>query len=474
MEQKKMLDYKKLGFKCGIEIHQQLETHKLFCSCPSIVHDNNPDIIVKRKLRAVAGETGEVDLAAAYEQSKNKTFVYEACSTSSCLVELDEEPPHNVNKEALDIVLEIALLLNAKILDQIQIMRKTVIDGSNVSGFQRTMLVAVNGYINTSKGKVRIPTICLEEEAAKKIETGNNFVKYRLDRLGIALVEIGTAPDIKSPEHAKEVAETLGMILRSTGKVKRGIGSIRQDVNVSISKGSRVEIKGFQDLKSIPLVIENEVKRQLKSVVKEEVRKAKPDGTTEYLRPMPGAARMYPETDVDPIIITKEHLSSIQLPELLTEKALRFEKDYNLNPELAKEIVKKGINFELYVKQFSNLKPLFIATVLTVYPKEIRNKFNIEIEKFKPEHFNEVLSYVNTDKVSKEGVIDILAALVSGKKIDLNKFKAVDEKDLVKSLKKIIKENKGASLNALMGEAMKLYRGKVDGKKIMSLLRSLL
>ena len=191
------MDYSKLGFKCGLEIHQQLETHKLFCSCPSIIHDENPAITVKRKIRAVAGETGGVDKAAAFEKARGRTFIYEACKTSSCLVELDEEPPHDVNQEALMIAMEIALLLNAKPIDRIQFMRKTVIDGSNVSGFQRTALIATDGYIQTSKGKVAVPTICLEEEAAKKISDNGNEVTYRLDRLGVALVEIATDPSIR-------------------------------------------------------------------------------------------------------------------------------------------------------------------------------------------------------------------------------------------------------------------------------------
>src|SRR3989338_2347009 len=163
-----MEDYSKIGFKCGIECHQQLETHKLFCNCPSLVNDpSTPDIIFERKLRASAGETGKVDLAAQHEMSKGKKFIYEACSTSSCLVEADEQPPKKVNAYALETALQVALLLNAKVFDEIQFMRKTVIDGSNVSGFQRTALVAVNGMLETSKGIVKIPTICLEEESAK-------------------------------------------------------------------------------------------------------------------------------------------------------------------------------------------------------------------------------------------------------------------------------------------------------------------
>ncbi|MBU1703803.1 MAG: Glu-tRNA(Gln) amidotransferase subunit GatE, partial [Nanoarchaeota archaeon] len=238
-----IMDYAKIGFRCGIEIHQQLETHKLFCSCPSLVNDTHPvDLKIIRKLRPSAGETGEIDKAALHEMKKGKYFVYEACSSSSCLVELDEEPPHKVNKQALDTALIVARLLNANIVDEIQFMRKTVVDGSNTSGFQRTALVATDGYIDTSLGKVGIPVLCLEEEAAKKIEQDDYSVTYRLDRLGVALLEIATDASIKTPDHAKEVASKLGMILRSTERVKRGLGTIRQDVNISIKGGARTEV----------------------------------------------------------------------------------------------------------------------------------------------------------------------------------------------------------------------------------------
>ena len=156
------MDFKSLGFKCGLEIHQQLETKKLFCDCPSLVNDSsNPDTVIKRRLRASMSELGKIDEAAKFEQSKNKEFIYEACSSSSCLVELDEEPIKPINQDALDIAFEVSLLLNAKVVDEIHVMRKVVTDGSNVAGFQRTMLIARDGYIETSQEKVSIPTILL-------------------------------------------------------------------------------------------------------------------------------------------------------------------------------------------------------------------------------------------------------------------------------------------------------------------------
>lgn len=470
------MNYKELDFKCGLEIHQQLETHKLFCNCPSIVRDESPDIKIVRKLRAVAGETGETDLAALHEKGKDKLFIYEACSTSSCLVELDEEPPHPINQNAVDSALEIALLLNAKIVDEIQIMRKTVVDGSNTSGFQRTALIATNGFIETSKGRVNI-TICLEEEAAKRIKEDENSVTFRLDRLGIPLIEIGTATDIKDPEHAKETASILGMILRSTKKVKRGLGTIRQDVNISIKGGARTEIKGFQDLRSIPKVIENEIQRQLDLIrenkkIEEQVRKAEPDLTTSFLRPMPGAARMYPETDIPPIIITKERLKKIKLPELITEKAIKLEEKYKISPVLARELIENE-SFDDYVKKFPSIEPSFIAQVLVEMPKEIISRFKLNPDKIKEKDFEEILSGLNKKEIPKSAVLEILVEVAEGKKIDFSKYKTISQGELEKEIKKIVEGNKAAPFNALMGIVMGKFRGKVDGKKVAEIIKKL-
>ena len=257
------VSYQELGLKAGLEIHQQLDTkHKLFCSCPTAIRDDKADVVVKRRLRASAGETGELDIAAAYEQLRGKHFVYNAYGDTTCDVELDEEPIHGLNSEALQIVLQVALLLNAKPVDTVQVMRKTVVDGSNTSGFQRTALVARNGKMILNGSSVTIQTICVEEESAKIVERTAAADTYNLSRLGIPLVEIATGPDMKTPEEVKEVAEYIGMVLRSTGKVKRGLGTIRQDVNVSISDGARVEIKGAQELRLIPKLVEYEALRQ--------------------------------------------------------------------------------------------------------------------------------------------------------------------------------------------------------------------
>ena len=183
------MDYKKLGFKCGLEIHQQLDGKKLFCSCPCTTNKiEEPDFKITRKLRAVAGEKGEKDVAALYEESRGREFIYEVYRDCNCLVEIDCEPPHEVNKDALKIALTVSMLLNCKLEKKIKYMRKIVVDGSNTTGFQRTALIARNGFIETSKGRVNIDTVFLEEEAAKKIKEEENRVTYRLDRLLISFI----------------------------------------------------------------------------------------------------------------------------------------------------------------------------------------------------------------------------------------------------------------------------------------------
>lgn len=257
------MNYEKLGLKMGLEIHQQLNTKKkLFCPCECKLTDKKPDYKLLRYLRPTQSELGKIDRAAFEESRRNLEFVYESYDDETCLVESDDEPPHSLNMEAIEIALIIGSLLNMSIVDEFHTMRKQVIDGSNTGGFQRTGLVATDGYLETEYGTVKIENLCLEEDAARRIGQINDKVIFRLDRLGIPLLEVTTDPSMKHPEQVKEVAYQLGQVLRST-KVKRGLGTIRQDLNISIAEGSRVEIKGVQDLNLMPKMVENEVKRQI-------------------------------------------------------------------------------------------------------------------------------------------------------------------------------------------------------------------
>ncbi len=583
--------------KCGLEIHQQLNTKKLFCNCDSKLSDN---VIgeVTRILRPTQSEMGEIDKAALQESIKNRKFKYEI-TDNSCLVELDEEPPHELNKEALEIAIKVALMLNANIVDEIHVMRKIVIDGSNTSGFQRTALIGVNGYIDTSFGRVNIPTICLEEEAARKIKEEGELVVYRLDRLGIPLIEISTAPDMKNGEEVKEVAEKIGMILRATKKVRRGAGTIRQDINISTGQG-RVEIKGASKLNMIPKwvaeeenrqemlknvaeilkrryakvddkiydltdvfmntnskIIAKEIKRggrvlgialrgfkgvlknkefrlgrELAGVVKvigikglfhgdelpgygvseEEVEKInkilkledkdsfviiaapenkgkmalervkerakmamngvpgetrapKDDGTTQYLRPLPGADRMYPETDIPPIRITEEYIEKIRqnLPKMPEERVNEL-LNMGISKQDAYTIVREDMDdvFERIVKKYGY--PTIVARAITNGCEEI--------------DYDTIFKALHDGKFAKEAVDDIVLRACNGEKIE----KIISEYDTSINLNEIIEkivneketliiERGTAAFKPLMGLAMKELRGKVDGKLVSEKLR---
>lgn len=626
--------------KIGFEIHQQLDTHKLFCSCPSVLREEPPHALITRKLRPTQSELGEIDRAAMDEFLKGKLFVYETYFDSNCLVELDEEPPHEPNEEAVDAAIEVALLLDAEIVDEMHFMRKLVIDGSNTSGFQRTAIVALNGVLETSGGKIGIPTICLEEEAARKTSEDGNKTTYRLDRLGIPLVEIATAPDIKTPAQAREAALKIGELLRATGKVKRGIGTIRQDINVSIEGGARVEIKGVQDLNQIPKIIENEVERQkmliaiasakvsrscLHNSVKEELKKrrknlkfeifdvseafkdcgskviaaklresgaiakqerksrapacavlalklngfkgllgkklgqefaqyaaaaagvkgifhsdelpaygisksevdavskkvvlgesdafvlvaerkdvaekaldavfrramlafdgvveetraANQDATTSYMRPLPEAARMYPETDIPPMAITAERIKRIKenLPELFEDKIKRYTEKYGLSRELASQVVKseRAEFFEDVLKE-TKVPPSVVANALVGTITALRRD-GFDVGKIEKERLMQIFKMVSSGAMAKEAIADALKA--AAKPIDEAVRKAgqnakpIDEavRRILQERESFVREKGESAAKPIMGLVMKDLRGKVDGKLVNEIVQ---
>ncbi|MBN1169696.1 Glu-tRNA(Gln) amidotransferase subunit GatE [Candidatus Micrarchaeota archaeon] len=586
--------------KLGLEIHQRLQSKKLFCEDGCDFAEGEPDIIIQRRLHPVLSELGETDDASKAEFSKNKIFEYQAFKKHNCLVELDEEPPRKMNEEALKIALEIALQLNAIPVDEVQIMRKIVIDGSNTSGFQRTAIIALNGHLETSKGPVKIPTIAIEEESAGIVSSSEDKVVYRLDRLGIPLIEITTDPDIRDPEHLLETAEKIGMVLRATGKVARGLGTIRQDVNISTEGGARVELKGAQNLKILPKYAETEAKRQtelvkiihelrtinafpLKSAavdvtsifkktqaaviekgissgavvlaaklpkfrgipgrqiqpgkrfgtelsqyarmagvkgiihgdedlgkykisedeqkqlrkklelgdqdsfiivvaperqalnainnaitragldfVPKETRKANPDGTSSFLRPLPGKARLYPETDVPVIPITKEFLSSIEQSESLEDKKKNLEKI--LNKELASKMLKSR-HLRLFEKLVEKgADPKLTATTLEETIVSLRRE-GVEFSSLEMTVENLFDEYSRGTFV-KAAIPDILKAMAKGASaesvIKVYRFQKITGE----ALEKLIEEE-GRDLKKIMAK----YRLQVDPQELSQLMK---
>lgn len=611
------MDYEKLGLKAGIEIHQQLDTdEKLFCRCPTILRDvDDRTGEFSRYLRATGAGSGRVDRAAEEEMKLVRKFTYYTYD-SVCLVEHDEEPPAPMNPEALEICLTLAEMLGMTPVEQIHTMRKLVIDGSNTSGFQRTALIGLSGALPDG---CQIETICLEEEAAQRVEDEI----FSLDRLGIPLVEITTAPCMHTPEAVQEVAGYIGMVLRSTGRVKRGLGTIRQDINVSISDGARVEIKGVQDLDLIAEVVRREVQRQAallaiagalrdrgarvdhnvfdvtdvfsgtkssilkkaKSIlavrlcgfaglvgreiqpgrrlgseisdyakkcgvggifhtdelpaygvtteevarlreavgaadedcvaivaagreragcaaeqvmiraemalsgVPEETRRMLDEGSSAYMRPLPGAARMYPETDILPVVIDDALREGIEIPELLTDRAERFVRDLGLDEDLARQVAfsERLPAFEAAIA--AGVRPTIAARTFLATCRELARD-GVAIDRVSEDEILALLSAVEAGRAAKEAIPDLLTELArtagegtgrSQERVDAAIEKVaptVSQADVEAIVRRIVTEREAfarergmGALGPLMGVVMQELRGSVDGRVISETLR---
>ena len=565
-----------MSLKAGLEVHQQLDCGKLFCKCGTLETGN--DSVFTRKLHATSSEMGTIDAAAKAEGIRKFTYFNKSCS---CLVYTDEEPPRGPDNNAIEIALQFAKLAGSNIIEEIHFMRKVVVDGSNTSGFQRTALVATGGKIKYKNGTIELDQICLEEDSCRH---GKNKDEYLLDRLGIPLLEITTKPQLKTPEQVQNAASALGRLLRAC-RVKRGLGTIRQDVNVSIDGGERVELKGFQDLSTMAKVVKNEMERQnnLKSIkgckvseiidvtkyiskdrgtalacklmdwkdnlgtkespkghirmgqelsdyakkggvkglmhsdelpaygisseeieelqkqlkckkndafvlifgkqdmakdamnrvierasidgVPKEVRKVTPEGGTRFLRPMPGASRMYPETDIPPMTLSK---INVEIPKTLDQR----EAEVPLNNEESKQIVSRNLDAKFYelIEIYDN--PKIISRLLLHILPSVENEKNIIIRN---EPITEVLKLVKDNKIAKEGIEKALIQASKGEQIELKNDNIEAEvsefiSKLINEKLDFVKERGMGAIGPLMGPVMSEFRGKMDGSRINELL----
>ena len=617
------IDFEKIGLRVGLEIHQQLNTSKkLFCKCRPIESGEYTEKF-SRSLRTAKSELGELDPAALFEKTKSKKINYYANSQSSCLVEKDEEPPHDLDHDAKKISLLISSMLESKIFGEIHVMRKTVIDGSNTTGFQRTMLVSQGGNLKVNGKNIGVQAVCLEEDAAKLLKDEQNERNYSLDRLGVPLVEIALEPVSTKPSGVKEIALTLGRLLRATRMVKRGIGSIRQDVNISVMNSGVVEVKGVQQLDQLEKIIGYEAKRQhglilisekleKSSITKEDVfdvteifkdckskiiqtavksnakikairvrnfsgmfgfepypgirlgkeigqlvrffgvggvfhsdelpnygindsdidrvrkhlelvnedgflliagedskldyavnsiikriqdavngvpaetRAATQDGETVFLRPRPGASRMYPETDIPSISVMPEEvkLAMENIPKSWDESISEIQQNYNLNPQLSEQIFDSEY-MELFEKICENKKnsPNYVASILCSTITNLERN-GLDAMLLKPEHIIESFELLASGKIPKESLEIIFESIMSGKSRNVSTamqstdVSSMSEEELNEILDKIIQNNidlvKKLGENAIttiMGIAMKEVRGKASGKIVNDLLR---
>jgi len=263
--QTKATTYSRLGFKCGLEVHQQLKTEKkLFCNCPAGRYHNlqEYDAEIVRHMRPTLSELGEYDGTALMEFKTRKNVIYRIKNETTCTYDIDDTPPFLLNPQALEIAMEVALLLKANIVGEFHITRKQYLDGSIPTGFQRTGILGIEGEIPLKNKKIRIIQLSIEEDACREISDIGHVRVYSTDRLGMPLIETVTYPDMKTPDEAAEAAQYIRFLTRSTGKMRTGIGAAREDVNVSISGGTRVEIKGVAHITWIPELVHKEAFRQ--------------------------------------------------------------------------------------------------------------------------------------------------------------------------------------------------------------------
>ena len=256
-------DYRDIGLKVGLEIHQQLRTrHKLFCRCPAGRYSAEYDAEILRHMRPTLSELGEYDGTALMEFKTKKEIIYLLNHLNVCTYEMDDTPPFFINDEALDIALEVALLLRLNIVGELHIARKQYLDGSIPTGFQRTGILGVDGWVPYRDGRVRIRQLSIEEDSCREVSDVGHERVFLTDRLGTPLIETVTEPDMHTPQEAAEVGQVLRMLARSTGNVRTGYGAARQDVNVSVAGGTRCEIKGTPQIWRNPHLIYNEARRQ--------------------------------------------------------------------------------------------------------------------------------------------------------------------------------------------------------------------
>ncbi len=257
--------YESLGYRCGLEIHQQLKTKKkLFCRCPAGIYQQSDDYDAEviRHMRPTLSELGEYDGTALMEFKTKKNIFYRIKHRTACTYEIDDTPPFKLNREALEIAIEIALMLKTSIVGELHITRKQYLDGSIPTGFQRTGIIGIECEISLREKKIRIMQLSIEEDSCREVSDIRHDRVYMTDRLGMPLVETVTHPDMKTPDEAAEAGQYIRFLCRSTNHVRTGIGAARQDVNVSINGGTRVEIKGVAHLRSIPELTHNEAFRQ--------------------------------------------------------------------------------------------------------------------------------------------------------------------------------------------------------------------
>jgi glutamyl-tRNA(Gln) amidotransferase subunit E len=532
---------------------------------------------------------------------------------------MDDTPPFLMNDQALDIAIQVGQLMDCNIVDELHIARKQYLDGSIPTGFQRTAIVSVNGKIPYKNREINIIQMSIEEDSCREISDYGHRRVYKTDRLGMPLIETVTAPEMLTPQEVADVNQIIRKVARSTGKVRTGIGAGREDVNVSVTGGTRIEIKGVAHIKSIPLLTYNEAMRQWnllrlreelakrgittetfhskiddvtkllkktqyepisnaiskgmlvkcvtltgfkgllswktqtdtffgkeisdrvrviaclsntpniihsdsaentissadgqkirKSIgateddtlvlvwgdemdtetasreiiirakeatigIPSETRQAFRDGTNGFERILPGADRMYPDTDLPPIMITAERLSRLK-SEILAPFWIRLKeyKDLNISDDIAEplSISKYATVFEYAVKQLK-LNPILVAHSLIQFPKRLKKK-KLKTDLLSISNLEQLFKAVADGTLNKDGILFAMEMILKNDgKFDEKITLPATDNDIQKSFEKCLNKlnsekffNNDKKPEYLIGLIMADLIGKCNGQTV--------
>ncbi|MBR9701976.1 Asp-tRNA(Asn)/Glu-tRNA(Gln) amidotransferase subunit GatB [Candidatus Pacearchaeota archaeon] len=448
--------------KIGLEIHGYLMTkEKLFCRCKS--------------------EHG-------LKHSKPNTNICPVCTAQP------GAKPMLPNKKAVDRTIQISLILGCKINKKLVWQRKHYDWPDLPKGYQNT----ISGPYATpvgEKGKflgTRITECHLEEDpAAWNPKTGE--IDY--NRSGSPLIEIVTEPDFKNSE---EVVEWLKQLIATLGYIKaidKKIG-IKADINISIPKGKRVEIKNINSLKNIKAAIEHEIQRQKKDLPKTQETRMfdESKGTTTKMRSKEDAQdyRFISDPDLSIIKIEKQRIEKIKshLPETPHKKLKKLIKKHKIDKKHAKVLTKKLEVVEFFEKIIETVNPKLAIRWVTEELMSVLNYTKKELEDvdISPKHFIELLTLLDQNKITELKAQELLRSWgekSSSPKKHSRKHSQISNKEEVQKLaKKVIQQNPKAvedykngeekAMNFLIGQVMRLSEKRADYIVTKDLLKELI
>ncbi len=424
-----------------------------------------------------------------------------------------------LNKQVVEYAIAIGLAVNCEITSVCKFDRKNYFYPDNPQNYQISQLylpIARDGYVEIESGgakkKVRIHEMHMEEDAGKLVhDEWDDTSIVDFNRSGVPLVEIVSEPDMRSADEVLAYLEKLRMIIQYLGAsdCKLQEGSMRADVNLSVREqgsdklGTRTEMKNLNSFKAIARAIEGERQRQIelleggKPVIQETRRW---DDNKEYSYAMRSKEdakdyRYFPEPDLVPVVIDDAWIHRIKArqPEFQDEKILRYREEFGL-PEYDAQIITSSRSMAELFEKAAYLcgKPKKVSNWLMVETLRLLKEHGMEPEeiRFSPENLAKLVNLADTGSINSSVAKEVFEKMF-GEDIDPESYvnehglmTVNDEGELHAVLKKVIADNpqavsdyrggKKKALGALVGQTMKVMKGKADPGQVNQRLKDLL